>query len=79
MNKSIKKVYIIIRIWNIFCFLHKGKMINYQMKETIFCVRIKCDFIKLLKVDYNINKNYNLFINGEMRKFYGFFGKIITI
>jgi len=54
-------------------------MINYQMKETIFCVRIKCDFIKLLKVDYNINKNYNLFINGEMRKFYGFFGKIITI
>ena len=49
------------------------------MKETIFYITAKCDFIKLLKVDYNIQKNYNLFINGETGKFYGFFGKTITI
>jgi len=79
MNKIIKKVYIIIRIWNILCFLHKDKMIIYQNEGNNFYVRIKYDVIKLLKVDYNIQKNYNLFINGETGKFYGFFGKTITI
>jgi len=54
-------------------------MIIYQNEGNNFYVRIKYDVIKLLKVDYNIQKNYNLFINGETGKFYGFFGKTITI
>lgn len=49
------------------------------MKETIFYATIKYGFMKLLKVDYNIYKNYNLFINWETGNFYGFFGKTITI